>query len=99
MRFEVNVDDGANFTALHKAREAFNVAHPQAAAPDMPSFVQALMDQAVAGALKALPAPSTLSAALSKIAELEAANITLTKEVAAATAVPAPAPVTAAPAA
>jgi hypothetical protein len=40
----------------------------------MPSFVQWLMDQATAGALNALPTPSTLSAALSKIAELEAEN-------------------------
>jgi hypothetical protein len=94
MRFEVNVDDGASFTALHKAREAWNAAHPDAVADDMPSFVQRLMDQAVAGALNALPTPSTLSAALSKIAELEAANATLTQEVAAS----APKPVSAAPA-
>lgn len=89
MRFEVNVDDGANLDALHKAREAWNAAHPDVQAPDMPSFVQALMDQAVAGALEALPTPSTLSAALAKIAELEAEKATLTQEVAAATAAPA----------
>jgi hypothetical protein len=94
MRFEVNVDDGSNLTALHKAREAWNAAHPDAVADDMPSFVQRLMDQAVAGALNALPTPSTLSQALSKIAELEASNAVLTQEVAAT----APKPVSAAPA-
>jgi hypothetical protein len=52
MRFEVNVDDGNNLDTLHKAREAYNVAHPDAPAADMPSFVQRLMDQAVAGALE-----------------------------------------------
>lgn len=97
MRFEVNVDDGAGLAALHKAREAYNEAHPNATAPDMPSFVQALTDQAVAQALEALPVPSTLSAALSKIAELEQKNAELSQDVAAlsanpATAAPAPAP-------
>lgn len=94
MRFEVNVDDGASFDALHKAREAWNAAHADAQAQDMPSFVQALMDQAVAGALQALPTPSTLSAALSKIAELQAANAELEKEIAAGSAGPPPASVT-----
>jgi hypothetical protein len=32
MRFEVNVDDGSNLDALHKAREAWNAAHPEAQA-------------------------------------------------------------------
>ena len=85
MRFEVNVDDGANLDALHKARKAWNVAHPQAQAPDMPSFVQALMDQAVAGVLQALPEPSTLSAALAKITMVTAENESLKTELAAAT--------------
>lgn len=82
MRFEVNVDDGSNLGALHKAREAYNAAHPGAQAPDMPSFVQCLMDQAVAGALEALPTPSTLSSALARIAQLEAENAVLAKDVA-----------------
>jgi len=83
MRFEVNVDDGANLVALHKAREAWNGAHPDQQATDMPSFVQCLMDQAVADVLDALPVPSTLSAALARIAELEAQTSTLSQEVAA----------------
>lgn len=98
MRFEVNVDDGANLDALHKAREAWNAAHQDAPAGDMPSFVQCLMDQAVAGALNALPTPSTLSAALAKIAALEQQNADLQKDVVAAL-TPAPAPEAPAPAA
>jgi hypothetical protein len=71
MRFEVNVDDGAGLNALNRAREAWNTANPDAQAPDMPSFVQRLTDQAVAGALQALGEPATLQAALDKIATLE----------------------------
>lgn len=81
MRFEINVT--ADLDALHKAREAWNVAHPEAQAPDMTSFVQCLMDQATANALNALPQPSTLSAALAKIAQLEAEKADLQKDVAA----------------
>lgn len=80
MRFEVNVDDGSNFDALHRARVDYNAKNPGAIAPDMPSFVQCLMDQAVAGALDALPTPSTLSAALAKIAQLEAEKAVLEKD-------------------
>lgn len=80
MRFEVNVE--ADLDALHKARDAYNIANPQAAAPDMPSFVQRLMDQAVSTAMQPF-GPSTLSAALTKIAELEAEKVVLSKEVAA----------------
>lgn len=98
MRFEVNVDDGANLTALHKARDAWNAAHQDAVAADMPSFVQCLMDQAVANALNALPQPSTLSAALAKIAKLEQENADLQKDVEAALPA-APAPQAPAPAA
>lgn len=72
MRFEVDVDDGAGLNALHRAREAWNAANPDAQAPDMPSFVQRLADQAVAGALASLGEPTTLQAALDKIAALEA---------------------------
>lgn len=80
MRFEVNVDDGNNLDTLHKAREAYNAAHPEAAAADMPSFVQHLMDQAVAGSIEPL-GPTTLSAAMTRIAELEAENAELAKDV------------------
>ena len=81
MRFEVNVDDGANLDLLHKAREAFNAAHADLAAPDMPTFVQRLMDQVVAAALLGLGGPTTLSAALSKIADLQAKNAELKQEI------------------
>jgi len=66
MRFEVEVDDGANLASLHKARLA-----EQDPAPDMPSYIQRLTDRAVAQALAPI-APVTLPEALNKIAELEA---------------------------
>lgn len=84
MRFEVNVDDGNNLNTLHKAREAYNAANPQAAAEDMPSYVQCLMDRAVAGALEPI-GPNTLSDALAQIARLQAQNADLAKDVAALT--------------
>lgn len=87
MRFEVNVDDGNNLDTLHKAREAYNAANPGAKVGDMPSFVQVLMDQAVATALQPF-GPTTLSEALAKIAVLEAEKDNLTKDVAALTPVP-----------
>lgn len=80
MRFEVNVDDGNNLDTLHKARDSYNAANPNAQAPDMPSFVQVLMDQAAAQALQPL-GPTTLSAALAKVAELEAEKAALAHEV------------------
>jgi hypothetical protein len=81
MRFEVNVDDGNGLNTLHKARNAFNEAGGNA--PDMPSYVQSLMDQAVAVALAGTGQPTTLSDALSKISQLEAAKAALEQEVAA----------------
>lgn len=84
MRFEVNVDDGNNLATLHKAREAYNAANPGTPAADMPSFVQVLMDQAVARAMEPF-GPSTLSEALAKIAALEAEKENLAKDVAALT--------------
>lgn len=93
MRFEVNVT--ADLDALHKAREAWNAAHQEAPAADMPSFVQCLIDQATANALNALPQPSTLSAALAKIAALEQEKADLQKDVEAALT---PAPASQAPA-
>lgn len=54
MRFEVEVVDGTGgeLRNLHKAREAWNQAHPDKQAPDAPSFVQALMDEAVTEVLE-----------------------------------------------
>lgn len=79
MRFEVNVDDGNNLNTLHKARELHNTANPSAAAPDMPTFVQRLMDQAVACAMQPI-APTSLSEALTRIADLEAKNSLLEQD-------------------
>lgn len=66
MRFEVEVDDGAGLGSLHKARLA-----EEDPAQDMPSYVQRLIDRAVAQALAPI-GPMTLPQALTKIAELEA---------------------------
>lgn len=86
MRFELNVDDGDNLRTLHKAREAYNEANAKTPgfvpALDMPSYVQRLMDQAVAASMAPL-GPTTLSAAMTKIADLEAAKATLEQELAA----------------
>lgn len=88
MRFEVNVDDGSGLNALHRAREAYNaknVAVPGfVPAADMPTYVQRLIDQAVATSLEPL-GPTTLGAAMTKITELEADKATLEQEVAALT--------------
>jgi hypothetical protein len=88
MRFEVNVDDGAGLNALHKARAAYNEKNAAVAgftpAHDMPTYVQRLMDQAVAASLEPL-GPTTLGAAMTKIAELQAAKVSLEQEVAALT--------------
>lgn len=85
MRFEVNVDDGNNLDTLHKAREAYNAANVATdgfvPAEDMPSFVQRLMDKAASDCVEPF-GPTTLSSALGRIAELEAANSALTKEIA-----------------
>lgn len=93
MRFEVNVDDGAGLDALHKARAAYNALHAAeqgfTPADDMPTFVQRMMDQAVGQALEGLGTPTTLSAALTKISELEADKATLEQEIAARDAAPA----------
>jgi hypothetical protein len=86
MRFEVNVDDGANLEVLHRARAAYNEAN--AAAPgfvpaaDMPSYVQRLMDQAVAAALEPIGITS-LAAAPGRITELEAEKAQLSTDLAA----------------
>lgn len=80
MRFEVNVDDGNGLESLHKARVAFIAGG--GTAPDMPSYVQKLTDMAVAQALAGLGQPTTLSAALSKISELEASKASLEQELA-----------------
>lgn len=86
MRFEVNVDDGAQLATLHKARAKYNADNAKAEgfvpAEDMPTFVQRMMDQAVAGSISGF-GPTTLSAALSKISELEAEKTSLAQEVAA----------------
>lgn len=79
MRFEVEVS--VDLDLLHKVRDAYNAANPTAVAADMPSFVQVLMDQAVATAAQPF-GPTTLAAAMTKIAQLEAEKATLTKEVA-----------------
>jgi hypothetical protein len=82
MRFEVEV--GADLETLHKARDAYNAANAQVSgftpADDMPTFVQRLIDNAVAGSLEPF-GPTTLSAALQRIAELEASKVTLEQEV------------------
>lgn len=70
MRFEVDVE--ADLEALHRARAAYNERHADDAAIDLPSFVQKMTDQAMAQVLAPL-GPTTLAAALTKIAELEAA--------------------------
>jgi hypothetical protein len=92
VRFEVNVDDGNNLDTLHKARARYNEQNAAASgfvpAADMPTFVQRLMDQAVAGSIEPF-GPTTLSAALTKVAELEATNAALTTELAAAAQQPA----------
>ena len=79
MRFEVNVDDGNNLNTLHKARAAFNEQNPTKTADDLPTFVQRLMDQAVANVTEGI-APTTLGDALSKIADLERTKAELEKE-------------------
>lgn len=85
MKFEVMVDDGASLNVLHKAREAYN--HTNAGtegftpALDMPTYVQRLMDQAVADSMIALPV-TTLAQAMTKINEIEAENAALKKEIA-----------------
>lgn len=85
MRFEVNVDDGtSNFAALHKARDAYNAQHPDAPAPDLPSFVQRLVDNAVARALEPI-VPSSMSTAMARITQLESDKEALALEVKALT--------------
>lgn len=95
MRFEVHVDDGNNLDTLHKARLAYNALNAGTAgfvpAQDMPTYVQRLVDQAVASSLQPL-GPTTLTAAMTKIAQLEAEKVTLTQEVAALSAAPAETP-------
>lgn len=87
MRFEVNVDDGNNLNTLHKARVRYNAENAKAdgfvPADDMPTYVQRMMDQAASVAMDPF-GPESLSAALTRIAELEASNALLTRELAAA---------------
>lgn len=88
MRFEVEVDDGAQLNLLHKARAAYNQANAQQPgfepAADMPTFVQRLTDQAVAGVLAPLET-TTLPQALARIDQLQTEKTALEQVVAART--------------
>lgn len=76
MRFEVMVDDARGMPALEAARL-------EAKAPDMPSFVQAIVDTKVAEAqAKYLPAALSYGEALQKITILEADKASLEAQVA-----------------
>ncbi len=69
MRFEVEIT--ADLDVLHQAREAYNAANQSAPAPDLPSYVQVLMDQAVNAAVAPI-GPATMADALAQIKALSA---------------------------
>lgn len=91
MILQINVDDGDACKALEIARQRYNMDNANAAGfvgpADVRAFSQILIDQAAAGyTQRYMKAPQNLADALARIAELEARNDALRKELAAPTA-------------